>query len=140
MTGDGRDRRGRDDGVSEDEVWDSLEELYREGDVDPVPGIGSDVDPRFTLSESGERRAEDLLRENDEALLYLVGLAAQDGFNSDGSVAQSLVSFGTRIRDDVGVNVFRVMKRHSEKIDWLDIEGVPEEFVQAFDPEEGDDD
>lgn len=138
-TDGGRDRGGREGGMSEDEVWDCLEELYRGGDIDHVPGIGSDVEPAFTLSESGERRAENLLRENDEALLYLIGLAAKDALNSDQSVAQALVSFGALIRDDVGVNVFRVMKRHSEKIDWLDIEGVPEEFVQAFDPEEGED-
>lgn len=129
-----------EDGLSEDEVWDALEELHREGDIDHVPGIGSDVDPAFTLSDSGVKRATEVLRESDEAVLYLVGLAAQDALKSDHSVAEALVRFGGHLRDDADLNVFRVMRRHSERIDWLDVDGLPDEFVEAFDPEGGADD
>jgi len=126
-----------DTGLSEDEVWDSLEELYRRGDINHVPGIGSDVEPAFRLNEQGMDNARELLRENVDALAMLMQQAVEHA--DEGEEAAAMVKFAKMIRDDVGVNVWRRLAEHphADKIG-VDFEGLPEKFYRQFDPEDDD--
>lgn len=125
-------------GLSEEETLEALEELHHDGDVEVVPGIGNDVDePSFRLTDSGEDRATGVLQEKDEAVLYIVRMhLSRVGKSKDPkAVTKALVGLGKHLRDDAGVNVFRVLERNQTE-DWplqIDFEGLPEEFVEVFD-------
>jgi hypothetical protein len=120
--------------MTEEEVWDALEELHQDSKIDHVPGIGSDVDPAFTLTDKGIESARHHLKENDEAVLLFVHvvLSEVDRPMDTTALAEALDDVGQHLRDDVGVNVFRVLRR--QDVDWFDAEGLPEEFVEVYDP------
>lgn len=127
--------------MDEDEIWDALEELWRDEKVEHVPTVGDVDEHHFSLTDEGTEYARDLLRENDEGVLMLVQLVLQ-GVDRPGdteAVSEALVEFGVHLRDDVGVNVFRVLRRHSEEVQGIDVEDLPEAFIEDFDPEVDDD-
>lgn len=121
-------------GMSEQDAWEGLEEAYRDGLIDHVPGLGSDVDPAFELNEDGEREAERILRENDGAVFHVLSMALDDADDT----TEGLVKIAGFLRDEAGVNAFRVMERHPEACPGIDIENVPEEYIEQFDPPEED--
>lgn len=120
----------------DDETFEALEELYREGKIDHVPGIGSDTEPGFTLTDAGDRAAEDLLREDDDALLFLVSLFLDDVDRPGDTeaVSRMLVKAGRLIRDEIGRNIFRVMADNPDAVPGIDADDLPETFLEAFDP------
>lgn len=136
------DSQNADDvpGLTEEETLEALEELHHDGAVEVVPGVGSDMDePSFRLTETGDEMAEEVLQENDDAVLYLIGIhLSQVGKIKDSNVlAEALVEIGVLLRDDAGVNVFRVLERNPDAFPIeVDFEGMPDDFVGVFDADE----
>lgn len=134
------DNQNADDvpGLSEEETLEALEELHHDGDVEVVAGLGENLDePSFRLTDSGEDRATSVLQEKDEAVLYIVQmhLSRVGKIKDPDAVTKALVELGKVLRDDAGVNVFRVLERNQQE-DWplqIDFEGLPEDFVEVFD-------
>lgn len=125
--------------MDEDETWDALEELWREGKIDHVPGIGDVDSPQFNLTDEGVKATRELFRENDDAVLMLLSIAVKDQVarpNDESELAEVLTTFAKKLRDDAGVNAFRVIRRNPEKAPGIDAEGLPEAFVEQFDPPE----
>jgi len=121
--------------MDREEVMSGLEELYRDGEIEHVPGIGSDTDPAFKLNESGRETARNLLRDNDPAVLMLVKLTLNDVDRPGDTeaLAEALDGLATHLAEDTGVNVFRVLKRHGDEIGWLDTDSMSESFLQQYD-------
>lgn len=126
--------------MTEDEVWEGLEELWEDELIEHVPALGDVDDHHFTLTDDGTRYAEQLLRESDDAVLLLVATAVDnvDRPGDSSAIASALVDIGKIIRDNAGVNIFRVMRRNPEQCPGLDVAELDEEFVAAFDPSEED--
>jgi len=126
--------------MDEDEVWDAMESLHREGKVEVEPSGDPDGDPGFSLSEHGEAAAKDLLREKDDAVLMVLAEALKnvDRPGDPSNVAEALVDIAKFIRDDVGVNAFRVIQRNPEKAPGISAEDLSEAFIEQFDPDEDD--
>jgi len=118
----------------QDPVWAALEELYHDGEADVVPGIGSDTEPAFELTEEGEESAHTLFAKSDEAVMFLVKTVIRhaDEPLSEGLVAQVIVELAPRLRDDAGVNLLRVLRRQDPA--WFDTDGLTESDVEAYDP------
>lgn len=127
-------------GLSEGEALEALEELHHDGDVEVVPGVGSDMDePGFRLTDSGVESAEEVLRENDDAVLMVVGmhLSRVGKINNSDAVTEALVEIGTHLRDDAGVNIFRVIGRNPDTLPIsVDVDGIPDELIEEFDPDQ----
>jgi hypothetical protein len=121
--------------MDEEDIMEGLEELYRDGDIDHVPGIGSDTEPAFKLNDSGRESARQLLRDNDGAVLMLVQLTLNDVDRPGDSeaLAEALDGLATQVSEDAGVNVFRVLKRHGDDIEWLETDSMSESFLQQYD-------
>lgn len=126
--------------MTQDEIWDALEELHGDGLIDHVPGIGSDVDPAFTLNEQGSEFARDMLQENEDALLYLTGIVLKQAepFDSEKELARELIEFAEWINEDAGINVLRVINENIGRVPFLTAE-LPEQLVEYYDEEETDD-
>jgi hypothetical protein len=126
----------------EDETWDALEELYREGRIDVEPsGDPDDPEPSFSLTEHGLASVRDGLRENDEMVLFLIRVHLSETVErrqDESEIAERLIELAEWVRDDVGVNIFRVMKRNPEAAPVIDIEDLGESFIQWFDSEADD--
>jgi hypothetical protein len=118
----------------QDSVWAALEELYHDREVDVVPGIGSDTDPAFELTDKGEESALTLLAESDEAVMFLVKTAIRhaDEPLSEELVARVIAQLAPRLRDDAGVNLLRVLRRQDPP--WFNTAGLSAEEVAKFDP------
>lgn len=119
-------------GLTEEEAWDALEDLYREGKIDHVPTIGSGGEPAFTMTDEGMDHARGVMRENDAALAMLMQLAVDNA--DDGEEVGALVGMAETIRDDAGVNVWRRLREHAESLPTIDFEELPERFYEEFDP------
>jgi len=128
--------------MDDDEAWDAMEALYREGKVEVEPSGDPDGDPSFSLSEHGEAAAEDLLREDDEAVLLFLAEAVKnvDRPGDPSNIASELIDMAGWLRDEVGVNAFRVLKRNPEKAPGISVEDLPEKYLEQFDPGETDGD
>lgn len=127
--------------MDEGESWKALEELWREGKIDHVPSIGDVDEHNFTLTDEGTESARELLRENDDAVLMLLSIVVKEHVarpNDESELAEFLGMFAEKLREDVGVNAFRVIRRNPEKAPGIDVEGLPEAFVEQFDPVEDD--
>jgi hypothetical protein len=120
----------------DDDTWDALEELWEEEKIEHVPAVGDVDDPQFKLTDEGRDAAREVLRENDDAVLMLLSIAVEnvDRPNDESAVAEALVEFAGVLRDDAGVNAFRVLRRHPEKAPGIDVENIADEFVRRFDP------
>lgn len=126
----------------EDEIWGGLEDLWREGKINHVPSEDPDEEGGFTLTEHGNAAARDLLRENDDAVIMLLSVHIEEHVDKKGDpkrVAEALTEIAEWIRDDAGVNAFRVLKRNPEKAPGINVEGFSEAFLSQFDPDEEDD-
>lgn len=117
-----------------DPIWDALEEMYRDGEVDVVPGIGGDTEPAFTLTDKGLESATDLLSENDDAVLSLLVMVINqsEGEITADHVAEVIAKLAPRLRDDAGVNLLRVLQRQDPP--WFDADGLTQSDLEAYDP------
>lgn len=126
----------------DDEMWEALEELHREGRIRVEPsGDPDDPEPAFSLTEHGLASARDQLRENDEMVLFLIQVHLTETVErkqDESEIAEALIDLAKWVRDDVGVNIFRVLKRNPEAAQAIDFDGLSEAFLQRFDAE-GDD-
>lgn len=123
--------------MDEDDAWDALEELWEEGKVEHVPGIGDVDEHRFTLTENGVEDAEQLLREDDDQVLWLFGFHLDRNVerkNNKDEMLDEIVSFAKTLRDTAGVNLFRVLARNPDVYEWIDADGLANDFIEAFDP------
>jgi len=120
-------------GDGQDPVWTALEELYHDRKVDVVPGIGSDTEPAFELTEKGEESATSLLAESDEAVMFLVNTVIRDVDEplSEELVARTVAKLAPRLRDDADVNLLRVLRRQDPT--WFNADGLADEEVAKFD-------
>lgn len=126
--------------TSEEEMWDAIQELYDEGKIDHVLTDETD-EPAFALSEKGVESARASLQENDAMVLYMVQIHLNetvDRQKDESEVAEALIDLAKWMRDDAGVNVFRVLERSETEI--IDFEGLPEGFLERFDADAGDSD
>lgn len=123
----------------EDETWKALEELWREGRLEMEPPAEPGGEARFSLSEHGLASARDQLRENDEMVLFLVHVHLNETVErkkDESEIAEALIDLAKWVRDDVGVNIFRVLKRNPEAAEAIDFGGLSEKFIKQFDAEE----
>lgn len=125
----------------DNETWDALEELHREGKIEMEPSGDPDAEPGFSLTEHGLANARDQLRENDEMVLFMVQVhltETVDRKKDEAEVAEALIDLAKWLRDDAGINVFRVLRRNPEAMEAIDFEGLGEGYISRFDPEEAD--
>lgn len=125
-------------GLSKDEAFEALGELYRDGRVDMVPQVG-DVDPQdtqFTFTEDGEQHARELFRESDKAVLYIIGIHLQKSkpFDSERELSEALIEFAEWFAEDTGVNPLRVINRHVDDVPFI-AERLPDPLVEYYDQE-----
>lgn len=126
----------------DDETWAALEELHHDGRIEMEPsGDPDDPEPAFSLTEHGLAHARGQLRENDEMVLFLIQVHLTETVEreqDESEIAAALVELAEWVRDDVGVNIFRVMKRNPDAKHAIDFDGLGEAFIQRFDPEADD--
>lgn len=123
--------------MSEEETWDAIQDLYEEGKIDHVLTDETD-EPAFTLNEKGMKSARQSLRENDAMVLFLIQTHLSrtvERRKDESEIAEALVDLAKWVRDDVGVNIFRVMERNPEAAEAIDFSGLSETFIEQFDPE-----
>ena len=108
-----------------------LEEAYRDGLVNVEHGAGPSEEPQFSLSEHGDAAANDLLREKESALLYLVHIHCGRAMKHNQDVPQALAELAVLVAENVGVNIYRVLARNLDEIDWLSGEAITEEQIAA---------
>lgn len=131
-----------DHGLDEDEVFEALGELYREGKVDMEPAVGN-VDARkrkFSLTEKGFAGVRETFEESDAAVLYLVGLVLEEQrpFESEEDLGSALLKFSNWFADETGINAIRIINRNVDDVPYIR-EPLPESVAEPFD-REGDDD
>lgn len=89
------------------------------------------------LTESGQEQVSELLRENDEEVLQSVRVGVED-FDLQEDRAQfttRLTQVAQYMRDDVGVNVFRVLDRNPKAAADLGLGDISQELIGQFEPE-----
>jgi hypothetical protein len=120
--------------MDEDEAMDALEDLWREGKVEHVPGVGDVDEHNFKLTDDGTAAAQELLREDDSAVLQIVAfhLSSVDRPGDTSNVIRALIDLAEWLRDDLEVNLWRVLRRTSEEHN-IGVNDLPEEFVERFD-------
>jgi len=118
----------------QDPLWDALEEMYHDGEVDVAPGIGSDTEPEFTLTDDGVKSAIDLLAEDDQAVMYFLQMVitAGDAGVTEERVASVIAKMAPLLRDDAGVNLLRVLNRQDPS--WFNTDALTESDLEAYDP------
>jgi hypothetical protein len=117
--------------TEQSDVMDGLEEAYRDGLVN-VEHSGDPADePRFSLSEHGDAAANDLLRENEAAVIQLVNLHCAEMKRQNRDIPQSLAALAVLVGENVGVNIYRVLARHLDDIPWLTGDAITDEQIQA---------
>lgn len=125
-----------DNEMDKDDVFESLGELYRDGYVDMKPAVGS-VDPeerQFSLTDEGEEHVYEMMAENDDMVLMLVGLVLESAqpFDSERDLAESLIEFAEWFAPNSGVNPLRVINRNIDEVPFIK-EELPEELVGYYD-------
>lgn len=129
---------------SEHDVDDTfLLKLYRElEEAGKIEGAHNETTgtKEVNLTESGQEQVTELLRESDEEVLRSLQAGVED-FDLQADRAQfvtRLTAISQHMRDDVGVNVFRVLERNPEAAAELGLEDISQELIEQFEPENGD--
>jgi hypothetical protein len=120
----------------DDETMDALGELFREEKVNMDVPADPDEEANFSLTDEGTEAAREILRENDQAVLMVATMQLESMERSGDSeaVSRQLIDLGAWLRDDSGVNLFRVLRRNPEAMPTFQAEDLPEEFLEVFDP------
>lgn len=127
--------------MTDREVRKSLEELLSEGHIEEEWDSESQ-DHRYSLTPGGKEYAEEQICEDDDMALFLFKLMWNDRVNDrpwaeDGDNQKKFLRIALTMRDDIGVNIVRVLKRNSDKYEGGPqiAEDAPEHVLEEFDPD-----
>lgn len=125
--------------MSDRDIQAAIEKLAYEGHIEEE-WDSEDEELKYSMTDSGLAYAEEMIREDDDAALFLFGLmwnGELDGEWPD-SPEKKFLKIAETFRDEIGLNIVRVLKRNGgayeggPKIG----EDAPEEFLEKFDPDE----
>lgn len=123
----------------EHDLHHTLLDLKEEGKLEFLDSRDEHGDAEMSLTDEGRGAAADLLRNNDDAVLFALKIHFGKTFDDLESVSErdiwlAIADLADTLKDD-GVNLFRVLERNPEKTPGIDVSDIPESIIQLFDTE-----
>lgn len=115
--------------MDNDQVFESLGKLYRDGYVDMKPAVGN-VDPedrQFSVNDDGMAFFSEMVQDEPKMTEMLIAVILAE------HSPDSMEDLFAWIRDNLETNPIKDLEQTDP--DWFDTNGIDDELRQEYDPE-----